>query len=205
MVPQPPMSSRNPFGSLGGSATALRSFTVAEGIVMLVLGLLALVFPFVASVGVTAVVALAFLVAGLFGWVNSLARARRLSRLVAFWRLVLSTLFLVTGVWMLVQMGAGGVGVATQVAALALAIGVVFLVEGVVAILVSLGHRQVRGWGWGLANGVVTLILGGLILTMPALQLLNVLGILVGISFLFSGVDLLVFSASFHPDEDDLA
>ena len=196
-----PDSSINPFGSLGGAATALRSFTVAEGIVLLLLGGLALVFPFVASVWVTAVVALAFLVAGLFGWVNSVARARRLSRAVAFWRLVVSTLFLVTGVWMLVQMGHSPAGLAGQVAALALAIGVVFLVEGMVAILVALSHRQVRGWGWGLANGMVTLVLGVLILAMPALQLLRVLGILVGISFLFSGVDLLVFSASFHPDE----
>jgi uncharacterized membrane protein HdeD (DUF308 family) len=31
--------------------------------------------------------------------------------------------------------------------------------------------------------------------------LLSVLGILVGISFLFSGIDLLVFSAAFHTPE----
>jgi uncharacterized membrane protein HdeD (DUF308 family) len=31
--------------------------------------------------------------------------------------------------------------------------------------------------------------------------LLSVLGILVGISFLFSGIDLLVFSAAFHAPE----
>jgi uncharacterized membrane protein HdeD (DUF308 family) len=36
---------------------------------------------------------------------------------------------------------------------------------------------------------------------MPAASLLSVLGILVGISFLFSGIDLLSFSASFHPED----
>jgi hypothetical protein len=37
---------------------------------------------------------------------------------------------------------------------------------------------------------------------MKGLGLLSVIGILVGISFLFSGIDLLVFSAAFHgPDE----
>ena len=40
-----------------------------------------------------------------------------------------------------------------------------------------------------------------LIITMKAGGLLTVLGILVGISFLFSGVDLLVFSAAFHEPE----
>jgi uncharacterized membrane protein HdeD (DUF308 family) len=70
-----------------------------------------------------------------------------------------------------------------------------------VASLVALSHRRIRGWGWGLLNGIVTVVLGGLILSMAPAALMGVLGILVGISFLFSGVDLLVFSASFHdPD-----
>jgi uncharacterized membrane protein HdeD (DUF308 family) len=43
--------------------------------------------------------------------------------------------------------------------------------------------------------------LGGLILSLPATGLLSVLGILVGISFLFRGIDLLTFSASFHPED----
>jgi uncharacterized membrane protein HdeD (DUF308 family) len=101
------------------------------------------------------------------------------------------------------QLSAGPSSAAAQVATLALAIGVVFLVEGVVATLVSLSHRHVKGWGWGLTNGIVTLILGILILTMKSLSLLWVLGTLVGISFLFSGVDLLTFSSSFHPEAED--
>jgi uncharacterized membrane protein HdeD (DUF308 family) len=59
----------------------------------------------------------------------------------------------------------------------------------------------VKGWGWGLTNGLVTLLLGILILTMKFFGLLWVLGTLVGISFLFSGIDLLTFSASFHGRE----
>jgi uncharacterized membrane protein HdeD (DUF308 family) len=45
---------------------------------------------------------------------------------------------------------------------------------------------------------VVTLVLGLLILTMSPAGLLSVLGLLVGISFLFSGFDLLGFSARLH-------
>ena len=180
---------------------ALRSFTLAEGILLLVLGVLALVFPVIASAWVTVVVALAFLVGGIIGWVNNLVRSRRLSRWHCFWRLVVSTLFLVTGAWIIQQFSAGLVPAAAQVAALAYAIGIVFLVEGVVAAIVSLSHRRMAGWGWGLANGIVTLLLGLIIVTMKAGGLLSVLGILVGISFLFSGIDLLVFSAAFHaPD-----
>ena len=186
--------------------SSLRSFTIAEGILLLVLGLLALIFPVVASAWVTVVVALAFLVGGIIGWANNLNRARRLSRWHCFWRLVVSTLFLVTGAWIIQQFSAGIVPAAAQVAALAFAIGIVFLVEGVVAIIVSLSHTDMPGWGWGLANGVVTLLLGLIIVTMRGGGLLSVLGILVGISFLFSGIDLLVFSAAFHDwDRSDSA
>ena len=177
---------------------SLRAFTLAEGILLLVLGVLALLFPMIASAWVTVVVALAFLVGGIVGWVNNLNRSRRLSKWHCFWRLVVSTLFLVTGAWIIQQFSAGLVPAAAQVATLAFAIGIVFLVEGVVAAIVSLSHREMAGWGWGLANGIVTFILGLLIVTMKAGGLLSVLGILVGISFLFSGIDLLVFSAAFH-------
>jgi hypothetical protein len=108
----------------------------------------------------------------------------------------MSTLFLVAGLWMVRQLASGPERAASQVDSLALAIGVVFLIEGAVATVVALTHRQIKGWGWGLTNGVVTLVLGLMILTMKSLSLLWVLGTLVGISFLFSGLDLLTFSAS---------
>ena len=53
----------------------------------------------------------------------------------------------------------------------------------------------------------MTLLLGAIRLALSAIvrnkmrAALTVLGILVGISFLFSGVDLLVFSAAFHEPE----
>jgi uncharacterized membrane protein HdeD (DUF308 family) len=179
----------------------LRAFTLFEGVLMLVLGVLALVFPILASVWVTTVVAVAFLVGGIVGWINNLMRAKQLSRWLTFWRLVVSTVFVVAGVSMIQQLGAGPAGVVVPVASLSLAIGIVFLVEGAVASVVSLAHREISGWGWGLLNGLITLILGGLILSLPTASLLSVLGILVGISFLFSGIDLLSFSASFHPED----
>lgn len=187
-------------------ASSLRALTLFEGVLMLVLGSLALLFPIVASTWVTAMVAVAFLVGGIVGWINGLMRARLSSRWPMFWRLVVATLFLVAGGSMVQQLGASSGGAAAPVATLALAIGVVFVLEGLVALGVSLSHRQIRGWAWGLLNGVVTLLLGVLILSMGAMGLLKVIGILVGVSFLFSGMDLLSFGVSFHdlsPDNAD--
>lgn len=176
----------------------LRGITQAEGIIMIVLGILALSFPVVTSVSVTVMVAIAFLVGGIVGWIDNLVRAKRLGRWYCFWRLVVSTLFLVTGLWMVLQFKSGAVPAALQVKALATAIGLVFLAEGGVMAFAALSHRTIRGWGWGLANGLVTLLLGGLILTMGPAGLLSVIGLLVGVSFLFSGFDLLGFSSRLH-------
>lgn len=190
-----------PLGRASAELNGLRSFTIAEGILLLALGVIALLFPVLASAGLTVVVAIAFLLGGIIGWVNNLNRSRRLGRVHTFLRLVVSTLFVVTGFWILRGFGAGVLPAAQQVASLAFAIGVVFLVEGVVTTIVALSHRETAGWGWGLANGAVTIALGLLIVTMNPAGLLSVLGILVGISFLFSGIDLLLFSAAFHGGE----
>ena len=179
-------------------AGQLRGLAQAEGIIMIVLGILALSFPVVASASVTMMVAIAFLVAGIVGWIDNLMRSKRLGNWYCFWRLVVSTLLLVTGLWMVLQFKSGIVPAAIQIKALASAIGFVFLAEGLVAACVSLSHRATRGWGWGLANGLVTLLLGVLILTMGPAGMLSVIGLLVGISFIFSGFDLLGFSSRFH-------
>ena len=97
---------------------------------MIVLGLLALGFPVVASASVTLMVAIAFLVGGIVGWIDNISRARRLGRWHCFWRLVVSTLFLVTGLWVLLQFKAGIVPAAFQVKALATAIGIGLLTLG---------------------------------------------------------------------------
>ncbi len=163
----------------------LRGLTQTEGVLLIVLGVLALGFPTIASAGVTVMVALAFLIGGILGWIDNLRRARAFSRWHTFGRLVVATLFLITGLWMLIQFKAGIAPAALQIKALATAL--------------ALSHRTVRGWGWGLANGLITVLLGLLILTMSPAGLLSVLGLLVGISFLFSGFDLLRFGSHLHP------
>ncbi|QEY32073.1 hypothetical protein EVJ50_07325 [Synechococcus sp. RSCCF101] len=179
------------------SATALRAAATAEGVLMIVLGVLALVFPVLASFWVTAAIAMLFLIGGIVAWITTLTRARGMDRWSCFWKLVVATLFLVAGGSMI--SGFRDPAQATQqVAALSLAIGIVFLVEGALALATGLRHARRPGAGWGIANGVVTLILGILILSMKFWGLLWVLGTLVGISFIFSGIDLVAFSAALH-------
>ena len=183
------------------SVGTFKAFAIAEGILLIILGVLALVFPVIASVWATGVIAVVFLVGGVVGWISNLARSKRMGRWICFWRLVVSTLFIVAGASMVSNFRSPA-DAAEQVATLSLAIGIVFLVEGVVAFFNGLSHSNRPGAGWAIANGVVTFILGLLIVTLKFWGLLWVLGALVGISFLFSGIDLIALSSTIHNDQD---
>jgi uncharacterized membrane protein HdeD (DUF308 family) len=183
------------------SVGTFKAFAIAEGILLIILGVLALIFPVIASVWVTGVIAVVFLVGGVVGWISNLARSKRMGRWICFWRLVVSTLFIVAGASMISNFRSPA-DAAEQVATLSLAIGIVFLVEGVVAFFNGLSHSKRPGAGWAIANGVITFILGLMIVTLKFWGLLWVLGALVGISFLFSGIDLIALSSTIHNDQD---
>ena len=191
------MSSEDRSGSFG----TFKAFAIAEGILLIVLGILALIFPVIASFWATGVIAVVFLIGGLVGWISNLARSGRMGRWICFWRLVVSTLLIVAGASMISNFR-DPAEAAQQVAAFALAIGIVFLVEGAVAFFSGLAHSNRPGAGWAIANGVITFILGLLIVTLKSVMLLWVLGTLVGISFLFSGLELIVFGSSMHDDQN---
>ena len=191
------MNSEDRSESLG----TFKAFSIAEGILLIVLGVLALIFPVIASFWTTGVIAVLFLVGGVVGWISNLARSGRMGRWICFWRLVVSTLFIVAGGSMIGNFRDPGEA-AEQVAAFALAIGIVFLVEGVVAFFNGLANSGQPGAGWAIANGVITFILGLLIVTLKFWGLLWVLGTLVGISFLFRGIELIAFSSSIDNGQD---
>jgi uncharacterized membrane protein HdeD (DUF308 family) len=171
-----------------------RRLALAEGGLLLALAALALLFPLVASLWVTAAVALALVVAGLAGWIGVLLRAPRLHRSLLLGRLLVASLLVAAGLALARPLLAQPAGRAPA-AAVALVLGAVFVVEGLVALATALRHRGQRGWGWGLGNAVVTLLLGTVLLALPRAALGLGLGLLVGISLLFSGLDLLLFAA----------
>jgi uncharacterized membrane protein HdeD (DUF308 family) len=183
------------------SIGTFKAFAITEGILLIILGIIALTFPVIASVWVTGVIAVVFLVGGVVGWISNLARSKRMGRWICFWRVVVSTLFIIAGASMLSNFNSAA-DLKDQVISLSLVIGIVFLVEGVVAFFNGLTHSNRPGAGWAVANGVVTFILGLLIVTLNSWNLVWVLGMLVGISLLFSGIDLIAFSSTIHSDQD---
>lgn len=78
---------------------------------------------------------------------------------------------------------------------LTLLLGIVFLVLGVVRMLFSFSLRMPE-WGWSFFNGLLTLVLGILILSNWPEASLFVIGLFVGIDLLFCGLAYIVAAMS---------
>jgi len=85
------------------------------------------------------------------------------------------------------------------VAALTLIVAAIFLTEGIVCIATSLRMRSNPAWVWLLLNGIVALLLGGMIYAKWPLDSAGILGILYGIQSLFSGSVMLMMGLSARP------
>jgi uncharacterized membrane protein HdeD (DUF308 family) len=71
---------------------------------------------------------------------------------------------------------------------LTLLLGVSLVVSGIMRIVLGFGMRQAMPWGWVVFSGVITLLLGLIILAHWPVSSLYVLGLLLGIDLIFAGI-----------------
>lgn len=160
------------------------TWSIVLSIVMIVAGMLAIVVPPIAGIVVTVFVGWMLVFSAgahfVFAWH---ARATR----GAIWEVLVGILYLVVGGYMLINPILGMVS-------LAFALAIYFIVEAVLEFILSFRLRPMPGSGWLLFDGIVTAILAIIIWRTWPLSSAWVLGILAGISMLFSGVARLMLS-----------
>ena len=160
------------------------------GIAFLVVGVVALAEPPVASfaagiyVGVMLCVAGGFMLAG--GFANIGHRGGWLG-------IVLGLLALIAGGLALYNPVIGAVS-------LVWVMGAWFIVGGIFELAMAL--RMPVGRGWLIFVGLVNVALGAFMLTMQPVAAFQFLGFFVGISLVFRGLWSLVFTGGLHPAED---
>jgi uncharacterized membrane protein HdeD (DUF308 family) len=160
-------------------------FFLAEGLLMVVLGMLAIGLPNVASFAVELLVGWLFLVGGVLRIASVVASRRRPGFLWALLSPVCATLL---GAW-LVFRPVEGVLTAT------LLLGAFFVVDGVVKILLALELRQhLEHWGWTLASGLIDLALAWLIWQGWPSSATWAIGLLVGVNMSLVGLSLVMTS-----------
>jgi len=155
-----------------------------QGVVMVVLGILAIAWPAMASVAVDIYIGWLFLISGLIGLIAMFAAPN----VPAFlWTLLTAALSTAVGVMLLWKPEQGAVSLTIVLTAF-------FVVEGIFQIVASFTYRDVvpGSWGWMLMSGICDLILAAIIVFAWPTSAVWTLGLLAGISLLTSGIAIVV-------------
>jgi uncharacterized membrane protein HdeD (DUF308 family) len=167
--------------------TALREnwkWFVFQGIVMLILGCLAVAEPVIASVAVDIYIGWLFMLSGMLGLV-AMFSARDVSAFL--WMLLTSALSLAVGILLIWKPEAGTVS-------LTLVLTAFFIAEGAFQVAVSFSYRDVLpdSWGWMLASGIADIVLAGLIIYFWPQSASWTLGLIVGVNLITTGLAILM-------------
>jgi len=159
-----------------------------EGIILVVLGLLAVAVPLLASLAVTMLFGWLFLISGIVGLITTFS----MRQAPGFWWSVLSAVLgILVGGLLLAQPALGLVTLTYVLIAF-------FVVEGLATIMFALDHRsKLSGrWGWMLVSGIVDLFLAAIILMGLPGTVAWALGLIVGINMVFGGGSLIAMALS---------
>ena len=162
-------------------------WSMVWGGIMFLCGLLAIALPLATSIGIILVL----------GWLILLSAVAHLIFIFhshsiggVLWKLLLAVFYGSIGFYMVTHPLLG-------VATVTIVLAIFLLCEGVVEIAFYLHIRRAPHALWVLFDGIVTLILGYLIWAHWPSDLAWVLGTLIGISLMFSGISRFMLSRAF--------
>jgi uncharacterized membrane protein HdeD (DUF308 family) len=103
------------------------------------------------------------------------------------WKFLIALIYVTAGIYLRLNLGIG-------IAALTLALIAFFVSQGLIDIFVYLRTRKTRASGWVLLDGAVTLLLGLMIWRHWPSGSQWVIGMLVGINMMFTGITRLMLA-----------
>lgn len=152
------------------------------GAISLIGGVLALANPFAATFAAVLLAGWAFLLFGIL----QVVQAFQMRGWPGFlWTLLFGILTLAVGVALLANPVAGSISLTMLVA-------ILFLVLGAVKVMYSFSLRPIGGWGWVLVSGILSIVLGVIILADFPWSATTVLGILLAVELLSNGIFMLL-------------
>jgi len=152
---------------------------LAEGIILIVLGIAAIMLPLIATLAFTIIIGWILMISGLVGLFTTFW-ARQAPGF--WWSLVSALIAIAAGVVLLLFPISGSIS-------LTLVLIAFFVVEGIASIMYGIEHRnQLTGrWVWMLVSGIIDLILAAIIFAGLPGTAAWALGLLVGINMVFGG------------------
>ena len=153
-------------------------WSIVWAIVLIIAGILSISAPVLAAVAVNAVFAWMIVVAGFVHFIYGF-HAKGAGGVI--WETLVALAYVVIGIYILMHPVLG-------VAALTLLLASLFLLEGVLDIIAYFRTRRSGISGWLVLDGIITLLLGGLIWVHWPSSSEWAIGTLVGVSMIISGV-----------------
>ncbi len=170
----------------GGSGTG-----IAIGILLVVLGLIAIARPVYATIASTLVFGWLFIFAGIAQIVYAFS-SRGAGQVI--WKLLLGVLYLGAGIVVLSNVLSG-------VIALTLILGITIFVQGAIQVTLAFAIRPDRNWAWVLVSGILGIILGIFIWSEWPFNADWLIGLWVGINLLFDGIWMITLSSLPRPTQ----
>jgi uncharacterized membrane protein HdeD (DUF308 family) len=161
-----------------------RGWFIALGIILLIVGTAAIVFPFISTLSTTVLIGWVLVIGGIVQIIHAFG-AKGWGGF--FWEAVIGVLETIFGLILLAYPIAG-------IIALTLFLAAMFFVEGIVRTVFSFQIRPQAGWGWLLASGIISIIVGVMLWAKLPSSALWAIGLLVGINFIMAGWSLLMLA-----------
>jgi uncharacterized membrane protein HdeD (DUF308 family) len=151
----------------------------AIAIVMIILGIVAIAFPFFSTITATVYFGWVFIFAG----IAQIVYAFGLKNVGQFtWKLVLGLLYLLAGLFVLINPFQG-------VMVFTLALGISIFLQGIIQVSMAIQMRRVSpNWGWIFASGMIGIIFGILVWSSTPFTASWLIGTLIGVNLLSDGV-----------------
>jgi uncharacterized membrane protein HdeD (DUF308 family) len=170
--------------SLVNAEKKVLGWSIVLSLLLVFAGILAIVLPPIAGLGVTILVGWLLIFSGVghlvYGW-----QTREKGGMI--WEMLLGVLYIGAGAYVLWNPILGLVS-------LTLGLAAYLVVEAILEFILAVRLRPAPGSGWLFVDGIVTLILAMLIWRTWPLSAAWVIGTLVGISMVFSGMARLMLS-----------
>jgi uncharacterized membrane protein HdeD (DUF308 family) len=174
--------------TVAGSLKRVSGWAIAWAVLVILAGVVAISLPLISGIGVTIVVGWLLVISGILHLVESF-EARGAGAF--FWRLLVGIIYVIGGFDIAIHPTFGLI-------TLTLVLGIILIVQGLIAIGGFFGHRRLPGSGWILLNGIIALLLGLLIWWDGPRAAVWVIGTLVGVNLIFSGVTRLMMWGAVH-------
>lgn len=171
-----------------------RGWFIGLGILSILAGIAAIIFPLASTWAVEIIIGVTFTMIGLAQIIHAFGTR---SWGGFFLDLLVGIIYGAAGIFLLSRPVEGSMILTIVVAA-------TFFANGIANTIWSFQMERHSGWGWVLAGGLISLLLGGLLVANLPIDALWVLGTLAGVNLLASGISMTALAVAAGDAESEV-